>query len=54
MKFYDETQPLYLETDASLIGLGVTLLQSRDGMTWPKDRASDNTFLRPIAFASKA
>ena len=27
MKLYDETKPLYLETDASRIGLGITLLQ---------------------------
>ena len=33
MKFYNETKPLYLETDASRIELGTTLLQTRDGMT---------------------
>ena len=33
MKFYDETKPLYLETEASEIGLGATLLQTRDGIT---------------------
>ena len=54
MKFYDETKPLYLETDASGIGLGASLLQTRDGMTCPKDTAPDNTILRPIAFASKS
>ena len=27
MKFFDDTKPLYLETDASRIGLGVALLQ---------------------------
>ena len=30
MKLYDETKPLYLETDASRIGLGATVLQTRD------------------------
>ena len=44
MKFYNETKPLYLETDASGIGLG----------TCPKDTAPDNTMVRPIAFGSKS
>ena len=35
IKFYNETKPLYLETNASGIGLCVTLLQTRDGMTCP-------------------
>ena len=54
MKFYDKTKSLYLETDASGIGLGIPLLQTRDGMTWPKETAPDNTILRPIAFASNS
>ena len=54
MKFYDETKPLYLEIDASGIGLGAALLQTRHGMTCPKDTAPDNTILRPITFASKS
>ena len=33
MKFYDETKPLYLETDAFRIGLDTALLQTRDGTT---------------------
>ena len=53
MKFYDETKPLYLETDASRIGLGAGLLQTRDDTACPEDIAPDNTILRPIAFASK-
>ena len=32
MKFYDDTKPLYLETDASGIGLEAALLQLRDNM----------------------
>ena len=47
-------KPLYLETDASRIGLGATLLQTRDGTTCPKDIAPDNTIVRPVMFASKS
>ena len=54
MRFYNETKPLYLETDASRIVISATLLQTRDGMTWVKDTAPHNTILGPIMFASKA
>ena len=54
MKLYNETKPLYLETDASGIGLGTALLQTRDGTTFSKDAAPDNTILRPIALQVKA
>ena len=54
MKFYDNTKPLYLETDASRIGLGVALLQTCEGTACQKDIALDNTNLNPIAFASKS
>ena len=52
MKFYNETKPLYLETDASGIGLITTLLQTIDGMTCPRDTAPQNTILEPITSAS--
>ena len=35
IKFCDETEPLYLETDACGIGLGAALLQTRDGTACP-------------------
>ena len=54
MKFYSESKLLYLKTDASRIGLGAALLQTRDGTTCPKDIASDNTILRPTVFRSKS
>ena len=53
MRFYNKTKPLYLETDASRIGLDTTLLQTRDNMTCPKDTSPDNTILRPITFVRK-
>ena len=54
MKFHNETKPKYLETDASGIGLCVTLLQTRDVTTWPLDIVPDNNILRPITFAGKS
>ena len=54
MRFYDETQPLYLETDASGTGLRAALLQARSGTCCPRDKAPANSILRPIEFASKS
>ena len=54
MKFYDETKPLYIETDASGVGLGAALLQIRDNMSCHRDEAQDGSIPRPITFASKS
>ena len=54
MKFYDDTKPLYLETDASRVGLGAALLQLHDNTACQKEMVPDNIIFRPIAFASKS
>ena len=54
MKFYDENQPLYLETETSGVRLGAALPQTRSGTGCPRDKAPDNSIFRPIAFASKS
>ena len=53
MKFYDNSKPLYLETDASGIGLGAALLQLHDNTDCQKGVAPQNITLCPIAFAGK-
>ena len=54
MKVYDDSKYLYLETDASGVGLGTALLQTWEGTTCQKDKVPDNTTLHPLAFASKS
>ena len=54
IKFCDETQLLYLETDVSGIRLRATLLQTRSGTNCLRDKVPDNSILRPIMFASKS
>ena len=54
MQFYDDTKLLYLETDASGVGLGTALLQLCNDTACQRDVAPDNTSLRPFAFASKS
>ena len=45
MKLYDENKPLHLETDASVVGLGAALLQTRHRGTYQRYTAPDNTTL---------
>ena len=45
MKFYDDTKPLYLETDAYRIGLRAALLKLRDNTVCQKGTVPDNTLL---------
>ena len=54
MKFYDDTKLLYLEIDASGVGLGAALLKLCNNTAGQKGMAPDNTNLWPIAFASKS
>ena len=54
MKFYDNSKPLYLETDASGIGPGVALVQLHDNTVCQVGVASQNITLCPSAFASKS
>ena len=53
-EFHDETKPLYIETEASGVGVEAALLQTRSNNSCPRDVAWDNSILRPIAFASKS
>ena len=53
MKFYDQTKLLYIETDASGVGLGAALLLNGDNMSCQRDEVPDNNILTPIAFANK-
>ena len=54
MKFYDDTKPVYLETDTLGVGLCAALLQTQEGATSQKDTVPDNTILYPVALASKS
>ena len=52
--FYNENEELYLEWDAANVGLGASLLQARDGMSFPWNEIPNNAALQPRAFAIKS
>ena len=54
MKLYDVLKPLYLETDASGIGHGASLLHMHEGMNCGHNEFPDNITLFPIAIARKS
>ena len=54
MKFYGDSKPLYLETDASNVGLRAALFQTQEGAMCQKDTVLVNTILHLIAFDSKS
>ena len=48
MKYYNDRKPVYLETDASGVGLGKALLWMRDDLNFGYDEMPDNVMLQPI------
>ena len=53
IRFYHTYRALYLETDASGISLGTSLLQVRDDINCGHGEVLDNATLYPIALARK-
>ena len=54
MKFYDETNPMYIEAYVSVAELWVALLKTRRNTSCPKDEDPDNSIFKSVAFASKS
>ena len=54
MKFYNEINMQYLETDASRVGVGASLLQTRESTNCSRVEAPDNSIWRPITFMCKS
>ena len=53
INFYNERRSLYLETDASGVGLAVGLLHIRNRMNCLWEEAPHNDILGPTVFTSK-
>ena len=54
MKFHDNNKPLFIETEASGVGLGDGLLQTRSNTSCHRDEVPDNSIFRSIVFTSKS
>ena len=54
MVFYNEKEQLYLQTDVLDVSWGVSLIQVRDGMHFPRNEVPYNAALQPVAFARKS
>ena len=54
MKFYDASKPLHLQTDASGIDLGASLMQMWEGMNCRCEEVPNNVALHSVVFASKS
>ena len=52
MKFYDDTKPLYIKTDAYGVGLGATLLQTRSNTTCLKEWKLQKTAYSELLYLS--
>ena len=46
MEFYDETKPLYIETDGTRVILGTALLQTRSNTSFHRDEVPGNSILK--------
>ena len=54
MKFYNETQPLYLETDVSGVGLRAALLQTSNNKTAQKTKHQTTVSSDPLPLQARA
>ena len=54
MRYYDVRKPLYLETDASGVSMGIVLVKVRDNLNCRCDKVPDNVMIWPLAFVNKS
>ena len=54
LRFYDSELPLYMEMDASKVGLGAALLQPQENYEYSDQDTPPTEDLRPVAYASKS